>query len=157
MSASDKDTGRRKFEVLQGHKKAGARRGGGADGQPTARIARLPLKIATRDGALSDGFIQLYLATLDSLRELIGSQDQFEPTNFHRAMRFLQILGANSADIAQDLGYTRENVCRWMSGDRVPHPSMRKSIVLRSLDMLERRVDANPFDAFDSCGLKRAS
>lgn len=85
--------------------------------------------------------VQLYRQTFSELDALVDECDPHNAVDFFHAMRFMQLLGLNSDDVALRLSYRRENICRWMNGQRRPHAAMRKYVLKQCIEILREDVE----------------
>jgi len=97
-------------------------------------------------------YILLYRELFNDVAALIDRANGMDRTDFHHAMRTMQMMGLGSDEVANSLQYAQAHVCRWMSGERCPHQNIRQFIVKRCVELLRPRVENNPPKAFASRG-----
>lgn len=88
-------------------------------------------------------FIGLYRQTVDRLADLIHDTRSDDRDGFFHAMRFMQLVGLSSDEVVERLDFSQENVCRWMSGQRCPHPELRRHVLDQCLEIVLSKANAD--------------
>jgi hypothetical protein len=96
------------------------------------------IQTRTRDSK----YVELYRQTFAELVKTAESSDLSDRDNFFHVMRFLQMLGLTSDEVIRHIDYAQENVCRWMNGQRAPHPEVRRYFVDKCIAVLRKDVDS---------------